>query len=114
GAGLDLAFQPSQTAHAVEQWIQCAGADSVAMAAQFIDGPQTINGALGGVVQDVDLPETQEDFAGNSLHAITYYENRYLEKSQMRDDRTAGLEDYRRLSADYDRRRELNHVRDTT
>jgi hypothetical protein len=40
----------------------------------------SVDGRFGRVMQNVDLPETQQDFASNALHVNTYYENRYSTK----------------------------------
>ncbi len=53
--------QPSTTSHAREQRIERAGAQPVSMALQFLEHPLPVHALLLRVMQDVNLPERQQE-----------------------------------------------------
>ena len=63
GVSVGLAAQPSVRLHPPQHRIQRSGADRVAVLAQLVEHPLADNGVLGGMMQDVDLPEAQQDLA---------------------------------------------------
>ena len=67
GILFDFAAKPAVTLHALEQRVQGPRADLIAVATQLRDHPLADNGVFGGVMQDVDLPKTEKDFAGQQL-----------------------------------------------
>src|SRR5689334_8220006 len=70
-ARLDNAPQPTHTLHPLEQWIQGTGTDFIAVAAQFGGDPLAVQRPFLGVMQDMHLPEAQQDFAFDSFHFIS-------------------------------------------
>ena len=48
--------------HAREQGVERAGAQSIAVALQLVEHPLAVDAVLGGVMEDVDLPEAEQEF----------------------------------------------------
>ena len=53
---VDFAREPAVALHALEQRIQRAGTDVIAMAAKLSEDPLADNRPFGRVMEDVDLP----------------------------------------------------------
>jgi hypothetical protein len=71
----DFGSQPSVSFEAFQERVEGAGTDVIAMPAQLGEHPLADDGMLGGVMQDMHLPETQQDLARQQLgirwsHAI--------------------------------------------
>src|ERR1035437_1141831 len=62
------AFEPPISLHPVQQRVQRSRADLVAMPAQLIKHPLTMNRSLARVVQDVHLPKAQQDLTARAGH----------------------------------------------
>jgi hypothetical protein len=67
GTGLSLAPQPTVAFHALQKWVQRTGTDIVTVSPQLSQHPLADDGMLIGVMEDVDLPESEENFAGQKL-----------------------------------------------
>jgi hypothetical protein len=67
-AGMPSAFEPPAFFKSCEQRIHGSGTDLIAMAPQLLDHPLPNDGVLGGVVQDVDFPESEQDFPLKSFY----------------------------------------------
>src|SRR5581483_716534 len=65
--GVLPALKPAEARHAGEQRVQGAGADFITVAAKFRENPLAVNRLLARVVQDVNLPESEQDFAVQRL-----------------------------------------------
>jgi hypothetical protein len=63
----DFGSQPSVSLEALQEWIQRAGTDVVAVPAQFSEDPLADDRMLRGVMQDMDLPEAQQDLSRQQL-----------------------------------------------
>jgi len=84
-------LQPALLLHSREQWIQSAWAHLETVPAQLLEDPLTIDGPGARVMQDVDLPECEQNFARNPVchqrHVTTLmwcgrlYSNRRLRRS---------------------------------
>jgi hypothetical protein len=59
--------KPAAPGHAGEDWIQRPRTQSIAVLLQFLEHPLPIHAVLVGVVQNVDLPEGQEELAHNGI-----------------------------------------------
>jgi hypothetical protein len=66
-ARLRLTSQPSRTLHAFQQRVQRARADVIPMSSELAQNPLTNDWMLRGVMKDVHLPETEQDFACEEL-----------------------------------------------
>ena len=55
--------KPAALGHSRQHWIQRAWTQAIAMVLQFFEHPLTIDALLGGVVEDVDLPKGEKEFA---------------------------------------------------
>lgn len=55
--------EPPVAFQALQEWIERAGADVVAVPAQLGEDPLTDDRMLGGVMEDVDFPEAQQDLS---------------------------------------------------
>jgi hypothetical protein len=55
--------KPAALGHPREYWIQRAGTESIPVLLEFLEHPLPIHAVLVGVVQDVDLPEGEEELA---------------------------------------------------
>jgi hypothetical protein len=56
-------LQPSVALETFQEWIEGAGTDVVSVTAQLGEHPLADDGMLGGVMQDVHLPEPQQDLS---------------------------------------------------
>lgn len=72
--GLWFGLEPAVRFHAPEHWIEGARTDVVAVVAQFFGDPLAVDGALLGVMEDVNFPEADKDFPGYGVfaHALTF------------------------------------------
>jgi hypothetical protein len=59
----DFGSQPSVPLEALQEWVERAGAYVVAVPAQFGENPLADDGMLRGVMQDMHLPEAQQDLS---------------------------------------------------
>jgi len=66
-ARLDLTPQPSVALHPFQQWIEGAGADVVPVTSQLAEHPLTDHRTFRRVVEDVHLPEPQQDLTRDQL-----------------------------------------------
>jgi hypothetical protein len=71
-AMLHVTCKPSIPFHSLEQRIQRARAEIVAVSPQLREHPLTNHRLLGCVVKNVDLPEAEQDFPRNQL-AVGYW-----------------------------------------
>lgn len=67
GTRFDLAMQPAVALHALQEWIQRPRADVVAVPSKLPEHPLADDGMLCRVVQDVHLPEPEQDLTGQQL-----------------------------------------------
>jgi hypothetical protein len=65
---IGFAPQPTQAFHSLKQGIQRAGAELIAMEPQLGEDPLPVHRFLPGMVQNVNLPEAQQNLAIGSLH----------------------------------------------
>jgi hypothetical protein len=65
---IGFAPQPTQALHSLEQGVQGAGAELIAMPPQLCEDPLSVHRFLPGMVQNVNLPEAQQDLAVDGLH----------------------------------------------
>lgn len=56
-------FEPAVGFHALQHGVECAGADVVAMVAELVGDPLAVDGTFFGMVEDVHLPESDEDLS---------------------------------------------------
>src|SRR5262249_5748982 len=63
--------QPTVPRHPIQQRVQGSGTDLIAMPAQFRGDPLAMNWLFAGMVQNMHLPESEQDFASFGLHIIT-------------------------------------------
>lgn len=56
---IGFALEPAQPLHPVQQGVQGAGADFIAVTPQFRDDPLPVYGLFRGVMEDMHLPEAQ-------------------------------------------------------
>jgi hypothetical protein len=63
----DFGSQPSVSLEALQERVEGAGTDVVAVPAQFGEHPLTDDGMLRRVMQDVHLPEAQQDLSRQEL-----------------------------------------------
>ena len=61
GLGLPPARQPAPRLHPLKHWIEGARAHAIAVLAQLLEHPVADDGVSGRVVENVDLPEAEED-----------------------------------------------------
>jgi hypothetical protein len=66
-ADRSLRTEPAIALETLQQRVQGAGTDVVTMLAQLAQHPLADDRMLGGVMEDVHLPEAQQDFAGEKL-----------------------------------------------
>jgi hypothetical protein len=59
--------KPAAPGHPREDWIQRTRTQSIAVLLQFLEHPLPIHAVLVGVVQNVDLPEGQEELAHDRI-----------------------------------------------
>jgi len=59
--------EPAVFLHALQQRVERAGADVVTVVAELFEHPITNHLALGGVMQDMHLPEGEQDFTIDEL-----------------------------------------------
>src|ERR1035437_10124946 len=83
GAWVGAAFEPAQPFHPRQQRIQGARADVVTVVAQLGEHPMPVQRFLAGVVQDVRLPETQQDFAADVIHVDSVVIRRGMSKTAI-------------------------------
>jgi hypothetical protein len=55
--------KPASFRHSRQHWVQGARAEPIAVVVQFFEHPVTVDALLGGVVEDVDLPEGEKELA---------------------------------------------------
>ena len=65
------ARKPAVTRHPIQQWVKGAGADLISMPAQFRGDPLTMNRLLARMMQNMHLPEGEQNFAGFGFHIVT-------------------------------------------
>jgi hypothetical protein len=70
---LFLGRQVAVAFHAVQQWVERARTDLVAVMGQFLDHPVAVDRLLGGMVQHMEPDEAGKKF----LVFETHSENRY-------------------------------------
>ena len=67
--------KPAALGHSGQHRIQRAWTQAIAVFAQFFKHPLTVDALFGGVVEDVDLPEGEKEFAHDRIaheaHDIT-------------------------------------------
>jgi hypothetical protein len=63
----DFGTEPPVALQPFQERIERTGADVVAVSAQLGENPLTDDRMLGGVVEDVDFPKTQQDLACQQL-----------------------------------------------
>ena len=70
-----LPSKPTMAFHPLQQGIESTRADVVTMTTQLTHHPLPVDRALGGMMQNVDLPEAKKDLARNGvdfwLHTTT-------------------------------------------
>ena len=59
--------KPPPLGHPREHWIQRAGAQPIPVVVQFFQHPLPVDSAFVGVVQDVDLPEREEELTNDRI-----------------------------------------------
>lgn len=64
------ASQPPPRLHPAQHGVERAGADAIAMFAKLLEHPLPHDGPFGGMVQDVDLPEAQEDLTPGGSQVV--------------------------------------------
>src|SRR3954463_15489995 len=67
---IGLTLQPAKPFHAMEQGIQSAWTDFISMPPQLQDHPLAMERLLPGMMENVNLPEAQKDFALELFHNI--------------------------------------------
>lgn len=67
-AGTFCARDPAVLLHAMEQWIKSAGTDFVTVPPQFADDPLAVKRFFSRVMQDMNLPKTEQNFALGCFH----------------------------------------------
>jgi hypothetical protein len=70
---VDLTPQPPEVLHPVEDGVQSPGADFESVVAQFLEHPLTDHGSFGGMMKDMDLPESEEDLPLQGLPIIWFH-----------------------------------------
>lgn len=55
--------KPATLRHSGQHGIQRAGTESIAVVVEFLEHPVTVDALLGGVVEDMDLPEGEKELA---------------------------------------------------
>jgi hypothetical protein len=63
----DFGPQPAVSFETLQERVESAWTDVVAVPAQFRQHPLANDGVLGRVMQDVHLPEAQQDLSGQEL-----------------------------------------------
>ncbi len=67
-------LQPAAPGHAGQDWIQRARADVIAVFPQFLEHPVAVDTVLVGMMQDVHLPEGEQEFANDRVaHGLVAY-----------------------------------------
>src|SRR5262249_47033807 len=60
--------KPAALSHPRQDRVQRAGAETVPMMAQFLEHPLAVNAApVGGMMEDVDFPEPQQEFGSDRI-----------------------------------------------
>ena len=59
--------QPAAPGHSREDWIQRAWTQAIAMFLELLKHPLTVHPPFGGVVEDVDLPEGEQELADDRI-----------------------------------------------
>jgi hypothetical protein len=62
------ALEPAVPDHPMQERVERPRADLIAMAPQLFQYPLAVNGCLAGVMEDVHLPEAEQDFARGYIH----------------------------------------------
>jgi hypothetical protein len=80
--GLDFTAQPAVALHALQERIQRPWADVIPVTTQLCQDPLPNHGLLGGVVQDVHLPESEQHLSVDGLvidrgHRRAFYRPRW-------------------------------------
>src|SRR5688572_12854109 len=84
--------EPPVAFQALQEWIERAGADVVAVPAQLGEDPLPDDRMLGGVMENVDLPEAQQDLTGEQFRVMRghrrhllacYYDGRKRQSEYM-------------------------------
>ena len=67
GIGLVIAPEPPVTLHPPQQGVEGTGADVVSMSSELTGYPLAIDGPLRGMMENVNFPETQENFSSQDV-----------------------------------------------
>jgi hypothetical protein len=83
--------KPAALSHSRQHRIQRAWTQAIAMVLQFFKHPLTIDALLGGVVEDVDLPKGEKEFAYDRIaHDRPIIALRFVVDIRLRSETSSG------------------------